>query len=312
MFSRFWMCAMILRRTLNILLVLISAILIQACGNAADSSDKIEKGRTPGGGSDGNSNNGFAVEVMVKGTAGLAGEDAILDSQPNSLLPGLAGQSTLEVDEIKVIRLGSNGQERDDLPVPSYVVKSDHFNGIHTINFTNRYESRIDLAIEATLPGGTTLRRPLPNTTRTGPTNNKVPHSVNVATEYAMRSFFDYVEQDQQHREHFDQLLNCPQLALECRTQAATALANLLALSEGTSDFEISIPEEYDLEEAIDYLESHLDLRRFVEKSSKSVLAKTLGGQTSDGEIPDVLDSVVGNYNGVSYALELNQGLQQP
>src|SRR5690606_37306236 len=81
---------------------------------------------------------------------------------------------------------------------------------------------------------------------------------------------------------------------------------------EGTSDFEISIPEEYDLEEAIDYLESHLDLRRFVEKSSKSVLAKTLGGQTSDGEIPDVLDSVVGNYNGVSYALELNQGLQQP
>lgn len=292
---------MILRRSLHVLLVLISALLIQACGDAADSGDRLRKGHNdrPGTGA-GNPNNGVAVDVIVEATPGIVGEvpeSSDLESAP-------------KVSKIEVIRIGSNGQKREDNPPPSHGI-TNHPDGSHTITFSKRYESRLDLAIEATLSNGVTLRRPLPNTARTGPTDNQVPYAINVVTEYAMRSFFDYVEQAE-GRARLNELMNCSQLSIECRTQAATSLANLLALAEGANNFEISIPEEYDLEEALEYLETHLDLRRFIEKSSQAVLTRTIGGQTSEGQIPDVLDTVVGNYNGVTFALELNQGVQQP
>lgn len=298
---------MILRRTLHLLLVLVSAIFIQACGSAADSGDKVKEGNTPGqGGDGGNPDNGRAVEVMVKGTPGLAGKDAVLNSENNNLLAGLAAQSTLKVKEIRVVRLGSSGEERTDLAVPSYSVKYDHHTGIHTINFASQYNSSIDLAIEAVLPNDERLRRPLPLTARAESSNTSIPHSVHVGTEYAMRAFFAHVSQYESQR--FNELTTCT-LAQECRTDAAIALTNLLALSGGASDFEITIPQQYDLREALAYLDDQVDLRRFVEKASTSVLAKTIAGQTVEGLIPDVLDSVVGNYNAVSFALELNQGM---
>lgn len=312
------MYAMILRRAFHVLLILVSAVLIQACGNAADSGDNLGRDPRPGGGGGGggNYNNGRTVDLIVEGTTGIAGEDSLVTRLIGFFLPqqayALAGQKTLKVKSIKVIQLSDNGQVLEASSIPAYTVKYNNPDGSHTITFSSQYDSRLDLAIEVTLPNDELLRRPLPTTTRTGPTDNQTPHVVNVATEYAVRAFFQHVQQDSGRRQLFNDLVKCSSLDFECKTQAAASLANLLALAEGANDFEIEIPDELALEEVILLLNDQLDFRRFVQKSSETVLAAKIGGQNSKGEIPDVLKSVVGNYNGVSFAMELNQGVQDP
>src|SRR5690554_5601918 len=130
---------MILRRSLTFLLVFFSVLMLQACGNAADSGDKMGGGKYPPGGGGGGADvdNGRTVDVIVEGTKGIGGDDSVLARLLQTVLPrqalALAGQERLKVKAIKVVRLDAEGElvSREPFQTITYSVKYNNPDGSH-------------------------------------------------------------------------------------------------------------------------------------------------------------------------------------
>jgi hypothetical protein len=168
--------------------------------------------------------------------------------------------------------------------------------GAYSIRFQNGIPDRLDLVIVAELRNGVILRYGLPN--------QKSSILINAGSEYAVRKFFSTLTSAQQ----LQSLTECATSDTECASQNQLRMTNWLAMMAAIQDFEITLPEDASLEEALQLLDNTLAVKDYAEQFSTTIVETKLG-VVNGSAITPVMDARDGTYNSIYFALGLNQGI---
>ncbi|ABC31965.1 hypothetical protein HCH_05291 [Hahella chejuensis KCTC 2396] len=168
--------------------------------------------------------------------------------------------------------------------------------GSYTITFDGSIPQRIDLVIAAELSNGSVIRTGLPNA------NKGI--LITAASEYAVRDFFSSLSSQAE----LDGMMPCNDGGDSCGSQAAARMLNWAALMNGVQDFEVTLPDNADLEETMAFLGDNELFDDFVDQFIATIRETKIDGATSTSIAP-VLENRAGLYNSVLFAAGLNQGL---
>ncbi|OZG70518.1 hypothetical protein BTA51_25635 [Hahella sp. CCB-MM4] len=276
------------------------SLALTGCGGGEESLDGLGTFGSP------STNNGNGVDdpvasneinLRVEATTGMRSatvSQRLFDFMTPAKAFAIDAGSSVSAD-IKVRHLSRDGEVLYD----GVIDEGDYFivdneNGTYTIVFDgSSIPNRMDLAIIATLSNGTVLRRGLPNTAE--------GIVINAATEYAVQQFYSSFSSQSE----LDNLLSCTS---GCDGQSETHMLNWLALNNAVMDFEITIPDDYDLDEAIDLLDSNSLVQDYVDQFIDTI-KETKVESIDNSTIAKALSNRSGNYNSVLFAMGLNQGL---
>ncbi len=272
------------------------------CGGGAESLEGLGNLNPPATDSDGDGvANPIAsneVNVRVDATSGMTAatvtQNIFYWLTPAPAMALDAGEAVSA--SIKVQQLDFSG---DVINSGAVISNSDYFvssngDGTYTIIFDNGIPDRIDLVISATLSNGTVMRRGLPNLA-----DGVV---LNAGTEYAVQKFFTSFE----NQSDLDDLLPCSTSG--CEDQSEVHLVNWLALNKAVLDFETTIPDTSDLDDAVELLNSDPLIASYVDQFIESI-KETKVDSIDDQSISPAMANRSGNYNAVMFSLGMNQGL---
>ncbi|WP_026180291.1 hypothetical protein [Hahella ganghwensis] len=282
-----------------IFLAVLFSLSLSGCGGGEESLDGLGTHQPPSGDDDGVEDPVASNEINLKVEA-TSGMSSATTAQrlfnlltPNKAYAIDAGDSVNA--DIKVRHLSRDGEVLFD----NVITEGDYFvvdneNGTYTIVFDNSIPDRIDLAIIATLSNGTVLRRGLPNSAE--------GIVINAATEYAVQQFFSSFD----NQSELDALLPCTTSG--CEDQSDIHMLNWLALNNAVMDFEITIPDSYDLDEAVALLDSNTLVKDYVDQFIETIKEDKVES-IEDTTIAPALSNRSGNYHSILFAMGLNQGL---
>ncbi len=278
-------------------LATILSLILSGCGGGGESLDGLGTFRSP------TTNNGNGVEdpvasneinLRVDATSGMRSatvSQRMFDFLTPAKAYAIDAGSGVSAD-IKVRHLSRDGEIIFDGVIDDgdyFIV--DNENGTYTIVFDNSIPDRIDLAIVATLSNGTVLRRGLPNSAE--------GIVINAATEYVVQKFYSSFSSQSE----LDALLPC-----NSGCQSDIHMLNWLALNNAVMDFEITIPDSHDLDEAIALLDSNTLVQDYVDQFIDTI-KDTKVESINENTIAPALSNRSGNYNSVLFAMGMNQGL---
>ncbi len=240
------------------------------------------------------------IRLFVKATTGMQ-EASVSQWLWELLTPpaayALSSGSSVTNARITVEQLDFQG----DIVAGNLINPSDYTvflrdDGAYSIRFQAGIPSRLDLVIVARLTNGTQLRHALPN--------QKGSINIDAGSEYAVRTFYASLESADQ----LAALTDCGEDDTACEDQKALRMTNWLAMMAAIQDFEITLPDTDDLDDALARLDARLDVRDYAEQFSATILEDKLG-VVAGGAITPVMEARDGTYNSVYFALGLNQGV---
>ncbi|MBK8970235.1 MAG: hypothetical protein IPM37_02265 [Hahellaceae bacterium] len=219
----------------------------------------------------------------------------------NLLTPGQAwamdAGDTVSSARISVRQLDYQGNliNGDGVSNSDYSVILNEDNSFSVI-FSDALPDRLDLVVVAQLSNGKILRHALPP--------NNQSFRISVGSEYAVRAFFNSLSSSQE----LTNLTVCENDDTDCANQVQLRHTNWVAMMAALQDFEITIPDNYSLEEALELMGSRLDVRDYTEQFIATIKETKLNVVQGEGIAP-VMDARDGTYNSVYFALGMNQGV---
>ncbi|RMF16017.1 MAG: hypothetical protein D6758_08730 [Gammaproteobacteria bacterium] len=280
--------------------------LLQGCGGgseAVDNASNISTGKNGGGEIEGTESNNpdysinpNEIVVRVEATSGM---------RARSLS---AGDATTNVS-LSVVRMDAEGKEYTDVISPSsYSTRINTSDNTLTLTFDNGIPDRLDLVVKATFNdgSGTIMRRALPNS------NQGIV--INAATEHVVRRFFS--PSTFPDPAELTDMLDCGTSTTDCHDSNDPRPALWQGLNDVVSDFEITLDDSLDLDQALTELDNHALFMRYEDQYFQALRSTLIKGQalndiTQALEVPPVLNNRGGTYNSVTFALESTQ-FRQP
>lgn len=232
-------------------IIIVTSSILSACGLSGERGGTNGQTSSNGGGND--NGGGLGNDVSnIKERIGITVEP--INGTPNNILPS----------QITIVTLNENFREVGSNSVPSYQVDERLDGGTgYEIQFNKSYIEKVNQVVKVTFNNNSIPKDILyaPLYTTIGSEKNAI--TVNAKSHYLLKKLFDAVDTPTQ----LTQLLPCPSSVASCANQAVAKSNMLQQINQALDTYTISIPNNLNIDQAINLLEQQLDLRQNIESA---------------------------------------------